>query len=128
MQLLQFFRGCYILRTLGFKFRDISKKTIKQSETTVLLYIHFWLANLQELPSISLIWFFLLLLAGYILDLHCVRPSNTALFCENYAKLYFNAKHLEKVLGIGGWGGKTFGALFSKKYPFQPISNVALNF
>ena len=31
---------------------------------------------------------------GHILDLYCVRLLNAAPFCENYAKLYFDAKHL----------------------------------
>ena len=48
---------------------------------------------------------------GHILDLYCVALSNAAPFSENYIKLYFDAKHLEK-----GWnrGGGIFGALFSK--------------
>ena len=51
---------------------------------------------------------------GHILDLYCVRLSNAAPFCENYAKLYFDAKHLEKGLnrGEGREGGQ---ALFHKK-------------
>ena len=40
-------------------------------------------------------------LAGHILDLYCVRLSNAGPFCQNYAKLYFDAKHLEKRLNIG---------------------------
>ena len=36
--------------------------------------------------------------AGHILDLYCVRLWNATLFCENYTKLYFDAKHLEKGL------------------------------
>ena len=35
------------------------------------------------------------------LNLLCVRQSNAASFCENYAKLYFDAKHLEKGLNKG---------------------------
>ena len=42
--------------------------------------------------------------SGDILDLYCVQLSNAAPFCENYTKLYFDAKHLEK---------EFFGALFS---------------
>ena len=34
--------------------------------------------------------------AGPHLDLSCVRLSNAANFCKNYATLYFDAKHLEK--------------------------------
>ena len=36
--------------------------------------------------------------SGPNLDLFCVQQSGAASFCENYAKLYFDAKHLEK-----GW-------------------------
>ena len=40
----------------------------------------------------------------HILDLYCVRLSNAAPSCENYAKLYFDAKRLEKGLDRGeGW-------------------------
>ena len=31
----------------------------------------------------------------------CVRQSDAAPFCENYAKLYFDAKHLKKGLNRG---------------------------
>ena len=58
----------------------------------------------------------LMLPAGHILDLYHVRLSNVAPFCENYTKLYFDAKH------------KIFGALFSRKCPFWTISNAALDF
>ena len=36
--------------------------------------------------------------SGPILDHLCVQQSDSAPFCENYAKLYFDAKHLEKGL------------------------------
>ena len=40
--------------------------------------------------------------AGPNLDLLCVRQLNAAPFCENYAKLYFDAKNLE--IGLNnGW-------------------------
>ena len=35
---------------------------------------------------------------GHILDLHSVQLSNASSFGKNYAKLYFDAKHLEKGL------------------------------
>ena len=38
---------------------------------------------------------------GLNLYLLCIRKSDTPFF-ENYAKLYFDAKHLEKGLS-GGW-------------------------
>ena len=54
--------------------------------------------------------------SGHILDLYFVRLSNSASFCENYAKLYFDAKHLEKGLNRGG--GEIFGTFISKKVSF----------
>ena len=60
----------------------------------------------------------LILPAGHILDLYCVRLSNAAIFCENYTKLYFDAKHLWK--GLNKELGKIVGALFSKKCSFWP--------
>ena len=72
---------------------------------------------------------------GHVLDLYCVGLTNAALFWENYTKLYFYAKHLEK--GLNGCGVRflVFDALFSKKVPFfhkkchfWPISNAAQNF
>ena len=35
---------------------------------------------------------------GNILDLYCIQLSNAGLFCKNYAKLYYDAKHLEYAL------------------------------
>ena len=49
--------------------------------------------------------------AGQILELYYVRLSNAGSFSENYAKLYFDAKHLET--GLNRAGGEIFGALFS---------------
>ena len=43
-------------------------------------------------------------LTGHILDLYWVRLSKAALLCENYAKLYFDTKHLEKELNTKGEG------------------------
>ena len=40
-------------------------------------------------------------MTGPNLDLLCVQQSEAASFCENYEKLYFNAKHLEKGLSRG---------------------------
>ena len=42
-------------------------------------------------------------LAGHILDLYCIQLLNADPFCENRAKVYFDAKHLEKGLN-SGWG------------------------
>ena len=61
----------------------------------------------------------LMLPAEHILDLYCVRLSNAAVFSENYTKLYFNVKRLEKGLIIGGRDGdKSFSALFSESTLF----------
>ena len=47
--------------------------------------------------------------AGHILELYYVRLSNAGSFSENYAKLYFDAKHLET--GLNRAGGEIYGAL-----------------
>ena len=39
--------------------------------------------------------------AGPNLDLLCIQQSDAAPFYENYAKLYFDAKHLGKGLNKG---------------------------
>ena len=52
---------------------------------------------------------------GPNLDLLCVQQLGTAPFCENYAKFYFDAKHLEKGLNRGWWN---FFVLFFQKVPF----------
>ena len=59
--------------------------------------------------------------AGHILDLYRVAP-----FCENYAKLYFNAKHLKR--GLNREGGNFWCPFFKKKCLFWPILNAGLNF
>ena len=56
---------------------------------------------------------------GPSVDLLRIQQSDAALFCENYAKLYFNAKRLEKGLNKG-WRKIWF--------PFWPISDAALIF
>ena len=44
-------------------------------------------------------------ITGHILDPYCIRLSNAGPLCKNYAKFYFDAKHLEKGLEGGGGGG-----------------------
>ena len=44
---------------------------------------------------------FILDYLGPNLDLLCIQQSDTAPFCENYAKIYLDAKHLEKGLNCG---------------------------
>ena len=46
--------------------------------------------------------------------------SGAASFCENYAKLYLDAKHLEKGLN-GVWWDFRFAFFQKKKCPFWPI-------
>ena len=73
----------------------------------------------------------LMLPAGNILDLYCVRLSNAAPFCENHIKLYFDANHLKKELNRcagKGAGVEFLVPFFQKKSPFWPISNGALTF
>ena len=61
------------------------------------------------------------------LDLLCTLQSDAASFCENYARLYFDTKHLEKGLMKGG---KIYVApfFFRKSALFWMISNAALIF
>ena len=40
-------------------------------------------------------------LPGPSVDLLCVRESDATPFRENYAKLYFDGKHIEKGLNVG---------------------------
>ena len=58
-------------------------------------------------------------LARHMLELYCIRLSNAAPFCQNYAKLYFDAKHLEKGLNKGGG---FLGLFLKKKVPF--LANI----
>ena len=51
-----------------------------------------WPIKVKEAPSPHEV------IPGHILDLYCVELSNTTPFCENYTKLYFDAKHVEKGL------------------------------
>ena len=60
------------------------------------------------------------------LDLLCVWQSDAAPFCENYTKLYFHSKHLEKRLNTGWWN--FYCTFFQKKCPFWPMSDAALIF
>ena len=53
---------------------------------------------------------------GPNLDLLCVWQSDAVtLLSENYAKLYFDAKHLEKRLNRGWWN--FWHLFFKKKFP-----------
>ena len=45
---------------------------------------------------------------------YCVRLSNAVPFCENYAKLYFDAKNLKKKIGKF-----TLGMLKGQKSKFK---------
>ena len=69
--------------------------------------------------------------AGRNLHLLCVRQSDAASFCENYAKLCCDAKHLEKGLN---WGWLNSWCLFfffffsSKKVPFLANIGRCINF
>ena len=57
--------------------------------------------------------------SGHTLDLCCVRLSNVASFCENYATLYFDAKHLEK-----GFKRNFWGLFFKKKKKVPFLANI----
>ena len=67
-------------------------------------------------------------LSGPNLDLLIFQQLDADPFCDNYVKLYFDVKHLEKGLNRGG---EIFGAVFfffSKMCPFWPVSDGALIF
>ena len=55
----------------------------------------------MELDHLISLNFGVVLEAGLNLDLLCIQQFDTAPFCENYAMLYFDAKHLEKGLNMG---------------------------
>ena len=54
-------------------------------------------------------------LAGPNIDLLCIWQLDTAPFCENKAKPYFDAKHLEKGLNRG-WLNFWYCFFFLKKF------------
>ena len=57
----------------------------------------------------------------HTLDLSCAGQSNTAPFCKNYAKLYFDAKHLEKGLNRVKFLGPVFWkSALSGQYQMLP--------
>ena len=60
-------------------------------------------------------------LLGLNLDFLCIWELGATPFCENYAKLYFDAKYLEKRVSRGG---EIFVALFLKKCHLWPISDA----
>ena len=67
---------------------------------TNILYFSLKITAIWPDPNLNLLW---------------TRQSDAVLFCENYGKLYFDAKYLKKVLNRGG-----------KKVPFWPISDAVL--
>ena len=76
------------------------KKTFSKAARLQMFFKIGVLKNYAIFTGKHLCWsyFLIKLQAGHILDLYCVRLSNAAPFCKNYAKLYFDAKHLEKGL------------------------------
>ena len=97
----------------------------------------FWMESLYK--NIQLVLEFLkapflvlhfsyLTLTGPNLDLLCVWQSNPTHFCEIYANLYFDAKHLENWLNSWWWNFWWPFFFFSKKVPFWPILDAALIF
>ena len=88
------------------------------------VFDHFVLLGLNGLNEflafISFIYFISFIFTGNVLVLYCVWLSNAAPFCENYANLYFDAKHLEK--GLNTRELKFFGPFFHKKVPF--LANI----
>ena len=58
--------------------------------------------NATEINKIAFLKLVSISLPGPNLDLLCIRQSNAVPIQENYAKLYFHAKHIEKELNSGG--------------------------
>ena len=82
---------------------------LMETKSKIALRCLFFITSVGMIPSTFL------LRTGHILDLYCIQLLNAAPFSENYTKLYFDAKHLEKGLNSeAGGGGEIFGALFSK--------------
>ena len=92
---------------------------------SLALQVHNFLSHIHlfKLGEIMLLKYGnLMLSAGHILDLYRLASS-----CENYIKLYFDAKHLKRRLNREG--GKFLVPLFQKKKClFWPILNAGLNF
>ena len=76
------------------------------------LQVHNFLSHLHlfKVGEIMLKHGNLMLPPGHILDLYRVGLSNVSPFCENYTKLYFDAKYIEK--GLNSGGSKVFDAFF----------------
>ena len=69
---------------------------------------------------------------GPNVDLLCLWQSDAAPFCENYAKLYFDVKHLEKGLNRGWWNFwwllfKIKSALFGQYWTMPWFSRLGPN-
>ena len=93
-----------------------------ETKSKVSMRCLFFMTSVGIIPSTFL------LPTRHILGLSCIRLLNAAHFCENYAKLYFDANHSEKGLNSKGGGG-IFGAFFQisglfseKMYPF--LANI----
>ena len=56
---------------------------------------------MKSYPFLGMPFILYYLQALIYLDLLCVRQLDAAPFCENYAKLYFDAKHSENRLNRG---------------------------
>ena len=90
----------------------------------ITFWIIFWIYFFKVGEIMLLKYGNLMLPAGHILDLYCAWLWNVAPFLKNYAKLYFDAKHLKKGLNRV----KFLVPFFQKKCSFWPILNTALNF
>ena len=79
-----FSTACFISKHISRHFLFPDSKTRRND----LYFLNYLLIFLQSGPN---------------LDLFCVQQLNAAPFCENYAKLYFEVKHLEKELKRECW-------------------------
>ena len=115
------------LRQILFRFSFLNICYLKCDEPIIITPIHF---KFQPDPPClkGFQWVSLQDSGGHTgtnLKFLCIQQSDAALFCENYTKLYFDAKHFKKGLNSGG---EIFGALFFQKNSFWSILDAALIF
>ena len=100
-----------------------SEESFKVLEIWIIIVnLEFWFIMFEWLIIIHLSQ---LRSPGPSLDLLCIQQSDAVPIHENYAKLYFDAKHFKKGLNRGG---EIFGALYFKKVSFLANTGCCSNF
>ena len=117
MMMMMMISSCTCLVAPIFIYFDLLTSQYDHSESLKFLTnAKSWEKKLSCDINIPAMWLFSksFLLSLY-LDFLCVLQLDATPFCENYAKLYFDAKHLEKGLNKGWWN---VWCHFPKKCPF----------